>query len=63
MTLLHQDGVERPADGTFLIVGDDNDRYHVLHYLSFFMRGRVVSRNLRPITLLLNLRNQVYFVL
>ena len=63
MALLHQNGVECPADGTFLIVGDDDDRYHVLHHLSFFMKGRVVSRILRPMVLLVSLRNQVYFAL
>ena len=63
VTLLHQDGVERPADGGFLVIGKDNDRYHVLHHLSFFIMGRVVSRIFRPMALLLSLRNQVYFVL
>ena len=63
MALLHQNGVECPADGAFLIVGEDYDRYHVLHHLSFFMKGRVVSRILRPKALLLSLRNHVYFAL
>ena len=63
VALLHQDGVECPADSGFLIVGDDYDRYHVLHHLSFFISGRVVSRILRPKALLLSRRNQVYFVL
>ncbi len=63
VALLAEYRVERPADGGLLVVGGNDYGDHLFHHRSRLRWGRVMSRNLRPFSLLTIRRNQVYFAL